>query len=281
MVLDRSSVPAAKPADGCSARLTSAPCNWTSRTPPRGPIWASCTKAAASRKTHSNATCTPPESKDRSARPSLRRIKFLQTQLANAPATQTTKLPCIEDAWNIPISQEVASRQKALRAAGEGEDATHKKPRLESESGQPLVFLSPHDLQLMQMLQTLPSLTPQQGSMLKQLQHRYQLMSEQKQRSGLPQAADHPPSGHSDLSDARNQIPQVASISSSAPSVTSACVHPQPKTDSSPSGRRCCIRHSTRSIYPKHSAAAPGRGPDRRVRAAEQQRNFQLCPTRC
>lgn len=189
------------------------------------------------------------------------RIKFLQTQLANAPAAQTTKLPCIEDAWNIPISQEVASRQKAIRAAGEAEDASHKKPRLESESGQPVVFLSPHELQLMQMLQSLPSLTPQQSGMLKQLQHRYQLVSEQKQRSGsqsqvAQSIADRPPSGHTDLSDPRNNIPQIPAIPTSAPSVNSACVHQQPKTD--PTSFRSSLFASgiDALIYPKHSAAA-------------------------
>ncbi|KAH8038682.1 hypothetical protein HPB51_002826 [Rhipicephalus microplus] len=42
------------------------------------------------------------------------RVKFLQTQLSAAPPASVQKprqLPCIEDAWNIPISQEMASRQ--------------------------------------------------------------------------------------------------------------------------------------------------------------------------
>lgn len=184
------------------------------------------------------------------------RIKFLQTQLANAPPAHTTKLPCIEDAWNIPISQELASRQKAIRAASESEDAGHKKPRLESDS---LPFLSPHELQLMQMLQSLPSPTSQQSSMLSQLQTRYHLMSEAKKRSASSQFAQSdtliPLSGHSDPSEPRNQIPQNPAISNSAPNVTSARVHQLPKAD--------LFSHSSLFpsiidgiIYPKNSAAA-------------------------
>ncbi|XP_040079376.1 lysine-specific demethylase 6A isoform X4 [Ixodes scapularis] len=44
------------------------------------------------------------------------RVKFLQGQLSAAPAANVQKprqLPCIEDAWNIPISQEMASRQNS------------------------------------------------------------------------------------------------------------------------------------------------------------------------
>ncbi|XP_015924622.1 histone demethylase UTY isoform X2 [Parasteatoda tepidariorum] len=44
------------------------------------------------------------------------RIKILQNQLSVSPSSNTqrsSKLPCIEDAWNFPISQEMASRQNA------------------------------------------------------------------------------------------------------------------------------------------------------------------------
>lgn len=45
----------------------------------------------------------------------LARIKIFQNQISATPAsTQRPKqLPCIEDAWNFPISQEIASRQNA------------------------------------------------------------------------------------------------------------------------------------------------------------------------
>jgi lysine-specific demethylase 6A len=44
------------------------------------------------------------------------RIKFLQSQLAHAPMPSITskrrQLPSIEEAWNLPISNEMSSRQQ-------------------------------------------------------------------------------------------------------------------------------------------------------------------------
>lgn len=44
------------------------------------------------------------------------RLKFLQTQLAHAPMPSITskrrQLPSIEEAWNLPISAEMSSRQQ-------------------------------------------------------------------------------------------------------------------------------------------------------------------------
>lgn len=44
------------------------------------------------------------------------RVKFLQTKLANAPMPSITskrrQLPSIEEAWNLPISAEMSSRQQ-------------------------------------------------------------------------------------------------------------------------------------------------------------------------
>lgn len=44
------------------------------------------------------------------------RIKFLQTHLAQAPMPSITskrrQLPSIEEAWNLPISNEMSSRQQ-------------------------------------------------------------------------------------------------------------------------------------------------------------------------
>ncbi|GFR22457.1 lysine-specific demethylase 6A [Trichonephila clavata] len=44
------------------------------------------------------------------------RVKILQNQISSASSNNNqrqSKLPCIEDAWNFPISQEMASRQNA------------------------------------------------------------------------------------------------------------------------------------------------------------------------
>lgn len=54
---------------------------------------------------------------DNSANESLaQRVKFLQTKLAHAPMPSITskrrQLPSIEEAWNLPISAEMSSRQQ-------------------------------------------------------------------------------------------------------------------------------------------------------------------------
>lgn len=51
------------------------------------------------------------------------RIKFLQTQLAHAPMPSITskrrQLPSIEEAWNLPISAEMSSRQQQSAQANQ------------------------------------------------------------------------------------------------------------------------------------------------------------------
>lgn len=102
------------------------------------------------------------------------RIKFLETQLANCPpSNQATKLPCIEDAWNIPITQEMASRQKTLQIEQES-----KKSRLD----QPVPQMLPQELQHMQVLQSRPSLSIQDQNYLKQLQQKYLQIQNQCKR---------------------------------------------------------------------------------------------------
>lgn len=137
--------------------------------------------------------------------PSLaERIKFLQTQLANAPPpTQATKLPCIEDAWNIPISQEMATRQKHP-VTPDHDDPAHKKPRVDD--------LSPRELQIMHVLQNKqPTLNPQEQSYLQQLQHRYLVMT---QRRTEPQSAILPKSS---LTSVHIQEPKMLTMDSATP----------------------------------------------------------------
>uniref|UniRef100_T1JK09 Uncharacterized protein n=1 Tax=Strigamia maritima TaxID=126957 RepID=T1JK09_STRMM len=60
-------------------------------------------------------------SKDAGVNPNLAtRIKFLQTQIANAPmpsvSVKPRQLPTIEEAWNLPISAEMTSRQQHASA---------------------------------------------------------------------------------------------------------------------------------------------------------------------
>ena len=119
------------------------------------------------------------------------RVKFLQTQLSNAPLNSTQRyalysyrsfdkhfmnvllspksLPCIEDAWNFPISQEMASRQNAFQRQNQGPTPTDEsfsnvkrqksegpsRMAAQAESGvspPSQVYLNPQQMQLMNYL---------------------------------------------------------------------------------------------------------------------------------
>ncbi|KAI1285969.1 Lysine-specific demethylase 6A [Halotydeus destructor] len=93
------------------------------------------------------------------------RIKFLQTQLDKSPPMTQTRnnkqLPCIEEAWNFPITQEMASRQNAERQkqalsqnhlsasdAAMAFQQIQKKARLENQQGatMPPPYLTDHNV---------------------------------------------------------------------------------------------------------------------------------------
>ncbi|XP_020706791.2 histone demethylase UTY isoform X2 [Athalia rosae] len=153
--------------------------------------------------------------------PSLQqRINFLQSHLSQAPmpsiATKRRQLPPIEEAWNLPISAEMSSRQQQQQQPpggvgykytatppgppppypqGQGQNLNSKrfKPGEEpiSPGGQqrpPPFYLAPQQLQMLQFLQqNHGSLTPQQQGLLVQLQHQYRLMQQHQQQSRLQQ----------------------------------------------------------------------------------------------
>ncbi|RWS28045.1 lysine-specific demethylase 6A-like isoform X1 [Leptotrombidium deliense] len=138
------------------------------------------------------------------------RIKFLQSQLANSPPNpnHSSKLPCIEDAWNVPISQEMASRQSSMqRLTASGEEchsSLHKRQKLDS-AGRPTsettyvqnstVYLNHQQLQLMNYLQqNQNSLHANQKTMLHQLQNQYRLQMQQQMQSNLKQQQSQSPS---------------------------------------------------------------------------------------
>lgn len=68
------------------------------------------------------------------------RIKFLQTQLANAPMpsvpSKPRQLPTIEEAWNLPISAEMTSRQNAANNQQQARAMHHSGPQYQ-KAGHP------------------------------------------------------------------------------------------------------------------------------------------------
>lgn len=151
------------------------------------------------------------------------RVKFLQTQLSAAPPASVQKprqLPCIEDAWNIPISQEMASRQNnqqnrspagstpqqragyppdqvdgnstkklkvasgSPRAMTPGASEVGPEHRAAVPAGPPPPFyLSHQQLQVLAYLQqNQETLNPQQRNLLQQLQQQHRLMQQHRQQ---------------------------------------------------------------------------------------------------
>merc|ERR1719391_548609 len=99
--------------------------------------------------------------------------------MASAPPPVTTtkprQLPSVEEAWNLPISNEMTNRQNQPRQAG----IRSTQPVTKKEEGnvtttqnqqRPHFYLTQQQLQTLQCLQTQPALTAQQQSVLQQLQ---------------------------------------------------------------------------------------------------------------
>ncbi|XP_035728311.1 histone demethylase UTY-like isoform X1 [Vespa mandarinia] len=153
--------------------------------------------------------------------PSLQqRINFLQSHLSQAPmpsvAAKRRQLPSIEEAWNLPISAEMSSRQQQQQqppggpgykygaapsgppppypqTQGQNLNTKRFKPGDDSISPPspqrpPPFYLSPQQLQMLQFLQqNQSSLTPQQQGLLAQLQHQYRAMQQHQQQIRLQQ----------------------------------------------------------------------------------------------
>lgn len=153
--------------------------------------------------------------------PSLQqRINFLQSHLSQAPmpsvATKRRQLPSIEEAWNLPISAEMSSRQQQQQQTptgpgykygstpsgppppypqGQGQNLNTKrfKPGEEpispgSQQRPPPFYLTSQQLQMLQFLQqNHGSLTQQQQGLLAQLQQQYRCMQQHQQQIRLQQ----------------------------------------------------------------------------------------------
>lgn len=129
------------------------------------------------------------------------RIKFLQNQLVNSPAPPVSstgsKLPCIEEAWNIPITQEMVARAKQhqhqmqqqqqqqqqsnVHVSSPFDDnclSVSKKSRLDTCGDMaPLSASEMNTLVKLQQQQNMSTLSPQQQNYLKELQRRLHLSS--------------------------------------------------------------------------------------------------------
>ncbi|XP_022258202.1 histone demethylase UTY-like isoform X1 [Limulus polyphemus] len=147
----------------------------------------------------------------------IARIQFLRTQLANIPQTglhKPNQLPCIEDAWNIPISQEMASRQTNAQQQVRMAAAPHQKqpvcaastlsissqlsqtqpsaPGTFSQNGVVVIPGSQTDQQSGLSAKrvklssgsprNMENMTPQQRAIFQQLQHQQRLMQLQDQK---------------------------------------------------------------------------------------------------
>lgn len=132
------------------------------------------------------------------------RIKFLKGQLANAPMPSITskrrQLLSIEEAWNLPISAEMSSRQQQQSQPQQNRLQQHCKPqgppppypkRFKNEQPPqqtPSYYLGPQQLHNLQFLQqNSATLTPQQTQYMQQLQHQYRLMQQHQQQLRLQQ----------------------------------------------------------------------------------------------
>ena len=126
------------------------------------------------------------------------RIKYLKTQMASAPSpvttTKTRQLLSVEEAWNLPISNEMTNRQNQPRQAIRGGQTVKKEegaavppPPIPVQQQRPNFYLNQQQLQTLQYLQNQPALSPQQQSVLQQLQHQFRLM-QQHQRQMQMQA---------------------------------------------------------------------------------------------
>ncbi|XP_058449727.1 histone demethylase UTY isoform X2 [Malaya genurostris] len=146
------------------------------------------------------------------------RIKFLQQHLAHAPMPSITskrrQLPSIEEAWNLPISNEMSSRQQQQTAAAQAQQRQYQKgyaqgnqiaqfqsnntvavgKRFKQEDGQVVRpgqvpnYLNQQQLQMLQYLQqNQASLNAQQQNLLQQYAHQYRLMQQHQQQLRLQQ----------------------------------------------------------------------------------------------
>ena len=142
---------------------------------------------------HDALACYTNATRNRSLNPNLhQRIKYLKTQMASAPPPATSKprsLPTVEEAWNLPISNEMTNRQtqprQGINRTGQPvkkEDGAQVAPQPQQR---PPFYLTQAQLQTLQYLQNQASLLPQQQQLLQQLQHQFRMMQQHQQQMRL------------------------------------------------------------------------------------------------
>ena len=133
--------------------------------------------------------CYSNASRKRLPPPNLsQRIKYLKSQLASmppppvppTPGTPQIKkpLPSVEEAWNLPISNEMPNRQ--LNGRPKDAKPQHAQPQ-QQQPPKPPFYLTPSQLQTLQYLQNQPNLLPQQQQLLHQLQSQFRYMQQHQQ----------------------------------------------------------------------------------------------------
>lgn len=90
---------------------------------PKEPVGTTATPHSFNHHQHQHVGATAAQGGGAKPQNLSQRIKFLQTQLAHAPMPSITSkrrsLPSIEEAWNLPISAEMSSRQQQQSAAAQ------------------------------------------------------------------------------------------------------------------------------------------------------------------
>ena len=101
------------------------------------------------------------------------------------PGMKPKQLPSVEEAWNLPISNEMTSRHPP----GQQKSKLQPQPQPATPAGgapapaqQPFVapnfYLNQQQLQTLKYLQSLPTLQPQQQQILNQLQNQFRMMQQ-------------------------------------------------------------------------------------------------------
>ena len=125
-------------------------------------------------------------------------LLIFQAQLSNLPPPPPTpmqsgmkpkQLPSVEEAWNLPISNEMTSRhppgqqnRKDLKIQPQQGQPQPATPAAAAPAQQPFVapnfYLNQQQLHTLKYLQSLPTLQPQQQQILNQLQNQFRMMQQ-------------------------------------------------------------------------------------------------------
>ena len=122
--------------------------------------------------------------------------------MASAPPPATNKprpLPGVEEAWNLPISNEMTNRQtqprQGMNRAGQPVKKEDGVPAANQPQQRPHFYLTQAQLQTLQYLQNQPTLLPQQQQILQQLQNQFRMMQHHQQQMRLQAQAQQAAAG--------------------------------------------------------------------------------------